>query len=169
MSVFYEFDEVDAFTVGALGQPGARTFLLQIRHGSTRVTIKCEKQQAAAIADYLGKVLADAPMSGSRPIPAAMELIEPVEAAFTLGPIGLGFDRSNNMVLLQLEEVIEVDEDGQPVDDNDNRGHVRVLITPAQAAAFSEHAESVVAAGRPNCVFCGGPINSDGHACPRMN
>jgi hypothetical protein len=27
----------------------------------------------------------------------------------------------------------------------------------------------VVAAGRPACLFCGLPVNIDGHACPRMN
>ena len=38
MGVFYEFDEVDAFTVGAVGQPGQRTFLLQARRGHERVS-----------------------------------------------------------------------------------------------------------------------------------
>ena len=35
MGVFYEFDEVDTFTVGAIGEPGARTFFLQARRGTT--------------------------------------------------------------------------------------------------------------------------------------
>jgi len=39
MGVFYEFDEVDAFTVGAIGEPGRRTFLLQARRGGERVTV----------------------------------------------------------------------------------------------------------------------------------
>ena len=76
MGVFYEFDEVDAFTVGAIGQPGQRTFLLQARRGTTRVTVKCEKQQAAAIADYLRKVMSDLPSPADQPLPAAMELAE---------------------------------------------------------------------------------------------
>ena len=49
MSVFYEFDDVDAFTVGTVGRPGERTFYLQVRAEGTRVTVKCEKQQTAAI------------------------------------------------------------------------------------------------------------------------
>ena len=96
MGVFYEFDEVDAFTVGAVGQPGQRVFLLQARRGATRVTVKCEKQQAAAIADYLRKVMSDLPPPADQPLPAAMELAEPVEPAFVLGPIGLGYDRDND-------------------------------------------------------------------------
>jgi hypothetical protein len=31
------------------------------------------------------------------------------------------------------------------------------------------HTESIVAAGRPACQWCGNPIDPDGHICPRMN
>ena len=171
MSVWFDFDEVDAFTVGALGQPGSRTFFLQARRGTTRVTVKCEKQQASAIAEYLRRVLNDLPDPTEKPVPGAMELATPVEAAFVLGPVGLGYDRSTDKVLVQLEEVVELDENGDPVEDDDEleRGHLRVFITRSQAAAFCEHTESVVSAGRPACRWCTRPIDPEGHACPRMN
>jgi uncharacterized repeat protein (TIGR03847 family) len=169
MSVYFDFDEVDAFTVGAVGQPGERVFFLQARRGATRVTIKCEKQQASAISDYLRRVLSDLPAPTEKPIAAAMELATPVEAAFVLGPVGLGYDRSNDMVLVQLEEVIAVDEEGEALDDDPDRGHVRVFLTRSQAHAFCEHAEEIVAAGRPSCIWCAHPINPDGHICVRMN
>lgn len=172
MSVYYDFDEVDSFTVGAIGEPGARAFFLQARRGPTHVTVKCEKQQASAIAEYLRRVLSDLPDPTEKPIAGAMELTTPVEAAFVLGPVGLGYDRATDRVLVQLEEVIELDEEGEPVveeDEDDNRGHVRVFLTRSQAAAFCEHTDAVVAAGRPACRWCAQPINPDGHACPRMN
>ncbi|MDO8361358.1 MAG: DUF3090 family protein [Actinomycetota bacterium] len=171
MSVFYDFDEVDAFTLGAVGRPGERVFFLQARRGAIRVTVKCEKQQAAAIADYLRRVLNDLPEPTEKPIAAAMELATPVEAAFVLGPVGLGYDRSNDRVLVQLEEVVEVDEEGEPVDDEAaaDRGHLRVFLTRNQAHAFCAHADAVVSAGRPACIWCAHPIDPDGHACPRMN
>jgi len=59
MAVFYEFDDVDAFTIGTEGRPGERTFYLQARANGQRVTLKCEKQQAAAIVQYLRRVLSD--------------------------------------------------------------------------------------------------------------
>ena len=37
------------------------------------------------------------------------------------------------------------------------------------ARSFAARAESVVAAGRAPCPFCGGPIDADGHLCPRAN
>ena len=170
MGVFYEFDEVDAFTVGAVGRPGQRAFYLQARRGTTRVTVKCEKQQASAIADYLGKVLDDLPAVSDRPMPATMMLADPVEAAFVLGPVGLGYDRSNDRLLVQLEEVVPVDEDGEAEPEAvEDRGHLRVFLTRSQARAFCEHTEEVVSAGRPACQFCGLPIDPDGHPCPRMN
>jgi uncharacterized repeat protein (TIGR03847 family) len=167
MSVFHEFDDVDKFTVGTEGRPGERTFFLQIRAEGVRLAVKCEKQQAAAISQYLTKVLSDLPPAEDRPIAGAMELTAPVDPVFVLGPIGLGYDRSNDKVLLQLEEVAEVDEDGELVDDV--RGHVRIYITRGQAAAFVKHAAVVIDSGRAECAWCGNPMDPDGHACPRMN
>lgn len=171
MGVYFDFDEVDAFTVGTIGRPGSREFFLQARRGTTRVSVKCEKQQASAIADYLRRVLSDLPDPTEKPVPAAMELTSPIEAAFVLGPVGLGYDRATDRVLVQLEEVMDVDEEGEPVDEDedDDRGHVRVFLTRSQAAAFCEHTDAVVSAGRPACRWCTHPIDPEGHACPRMN
>ncbi|MEY2753889.1 MAG: hypothetical protein RJB65_247, partial [Actinomycetota bacterium] len=30
MTVYYDFDEVDSFTIGVVGVPGSRTFFLQV-------------------------------------------------------------------------------------------------------------------------------------------
>ena len=166
--MYFDFDEVDAFTVGAVGEPGSRVFYLQARRGATRVTVKCEKQQASAIADYLRRVLHDLPAPTDKPLAAAMELATPVEAVFVLGPVGLGYDQGTDMLLVQLEEVVDVDEEGEPIDDDD-RGHVRVFLTRSQAAAFCLHADDVVAAGRPACRWCARPMDPEGHPCPRMN
>ena len=170
MGVFYEFDEVDSLTVGAMGQPGQRTFYLQARRGTTRVSVKCEKQQASAISEYLRKVLSDLPVPADTPRPVAMDLAAPFDAAFVLGPIGLGYDRENDRVLVQMEEVVPVDEEGEADPElAAARGHVRVFLTRGQAHAFCEHADTVVAAGRPPCTWCGLPLDPEGHACPRMN
>ena len=52
MSGFYEFEQVDTFTTGAIGRPGDRTFFLQARQGGSRIAVKCEKQQVGAIVQY---------------------------------------------------------------------------------------------------------------------
>ncbi|MEX0846553.1 MAG: DUF3090 domain-containing protein [Ilumatobacteraceae bacterium] len=170
MGVYFDFDDVDSFTVGAIGQPGQRTFLLQARRGRERVTVKCEKQQAAAIADYLRKVLNDLPPAEDRPMPSSLELAAPLDAAFILGPVGLGYERANDRVLVQLDEIVAVDEDGEPDPEAlEDRSRVRVLLTRGQVEAFCEQADQLVAAGRPPCRWCSLPIDPDGHLCPRMN
>ena len=183
MTAYYEFEEVDAFTTGAIGRPGARTFYLQARVGKQRVAVKCEKQQVAAIVQYLRRVLSDLPPPEERPLPGALELALPVSELFVLGPIGLGYDRANDRLVVQLEELVDADltDDDEDEDEDEaeadepsepetvERGHVRVYVSRSQAAAFCDHAEQVVAAGRPTCQWCGFPIDPDGHPCPRMN
>jgi uncharacterized repeat protein (TIGR03847 family) len=165
--VFYEFEDVDTFTTGAVGRPGSRTFFLQARHGRQRVAVKCEKQQVSAIVQYLRRVLVDLPPPEDGPMPASLELVEPVEEAFVLGPIGLGYDPRSERIVVQLEEVKLIDEDGAELPGYD--GQIRLYVTRGQAAAFCEHADRVIAAGRPDCRWCSLPIDPDGHRCPRMN
>jgi uncharacterized repeat protein (TIGR03847 family) len=192
VTAYYEFEEVDAFTTGAIGRPGARTFYLQARVGKQRVAVKCEKQQVTAIVQYLRRVLNDLPPPEERPLAGALELALPVSELFVLGPIGLGYDRANDRLVVQLEELVEADVAGDDDDDDDDdddlagdepvdpdasepepepveRGHVRVYVSRSQAAAFCDRADEVVAAGRPTCQWCGNPIDPDGHPCPRMN
>ena len=76
MGVFFEFDDVDAFTVGTEGRPGERVFYLQARGNGQRVTLKCEKQQAAAIVQYLRRVLMSCGLVGGE----AARGCQPVQA-----------------------------------------------------------------------------------------
>jgi uncharacterized repeat protein (TIGR03847 family) len=46
---------------------------------------------------------------------------------------------------------------------------MRVVLPPSRARAFARRAQSVVSAGRPPCPFCGGPLEPEGHICPRAN
>lgn len=163
MGVFYEFEHLDVFTAGTVGRPGDRTFFLQARQGHQRVAVKCEKQQVAAIAKYLDRVLSDLPPVDDKPIAGALELAVPIEEQFVLGPIGLGYDRSNDRLIVQLEEFKTDD------DDVEHDGHIRLFVTRSQAAAFCDHAATVIGSGRPDCQWCGNPIDPDGHPCARMN
>jgi uncharacterized repeat protein (TIGR03847 family) len=163
-----DLDPVDKLTTGTVGEPGQRTFYVQVRSAGHSVTVKCEKQQALVMSQHVQRVLSDLPPADDRPLPASLELNEPLEPSFTLGPIGLGYDPSSDRVLIQLEEVAELDEEGEEIV-NDDRGHVRLLLSRGQAAAFCDRADAVVEAGRPPCQWCGNPIDPDGHACPRMN
>ena len=177
MTAFYEFDEVEEFTADVVGEPGSRVFFLTARAGGRRVSVRCEKQQVKAIATYLRHVLSDLPPPEVPPPPAA-----PVgdDAAVTDDHefvLGLGDDRGNDRLLVQLEEMLDSDlasdddDDELPVIAREplDRGHIRFYVTRGQADAFCARADRLVAAGRPTCMWCGHPMDPDGHTCPRMN
>ena len=180
MTAFYEFDEVEEFTADVVGEPGSPVFFLTARAGGRRVSVRCEKQQVKAIATYLRHVLSDLPPPEVPPPPAAPvgdEVAVPDDHEFVLGPVGLGYDRGNDRLLVQLEEML--DSDLASDDDDDelpgisreplDRGHIRFYVTRGQADAFCARADRLVAAGRPTCMWCGHPMDPDGHTCPRMN
>jgi len=170
MSTSFEYERVDVFTTGYVGRPGERTFYLQARAFGRAVSFKCEKQQVAALSQYVAGMLADLPQSGPLPHPASLSLATPLESEWVVGAIGVAFDAESDRFVLVLEEAVAEDEDGDPVlPDGEDRGVLRLHITREQAAAFCSRAEESVAAGRPACQFCGRPIDPDGHPCPRMN
>lgn len=184
MGFYFDFESADAFAAGAIGNPGERVFFLQVRAEGRTVSMKCEKEQVAELARFLRGMLADLPEGGDDQ-PARFATLEgPVEQDFVVGSIGLGVDRSNARMVLQFEEMILIDDAGDPVftdedddvlagldDDDDEQptAVVRVLLTAPQARAFCDVAESVVRAGREVCPLCGQPKDPARHACPRMN
>ena len=180
MTAFYEFDEVEEFTADVVGEPGSRVFFLTARAGGQRVSVRCEKQQVKAIATYLRHVLSDLPPPEVPPPPAAPvgdDAAVTDDHEFVLGPVGLGYDRGNDRLLVQLEEMLDSDlasdddDDELPVIAREplDRGHIRFYVTRGQADAFCARADRLVAAGRPTCMWCGHPMDPDGHTCPRMN
>jgi hypothetical protein len=58
MGEFHDFDEVDAFTVGAVGRPGQRVFLLQARRGDAKIAMVDESTAGSrhfALAEQAGR------------------------------------------------------------------------------------------------------------------
>lgn len=174
------FDSVEVFTTGAVGRPGQRTFYLQVRDGDRVASIRCEKQQAAAIAQYLRRALAHLPIVEGTVVRRPMSLVEPVDEEFVLGSVGLEFVKTLDQFTLVLRDIdsalTDDDDDDDDVDDDDDIDAsmaeglgVRLTISRAQALAFCDHTDRVVAAGRPDCEYCGRPVDSEGHFCVRMN
>ena len=174
------FDSVEVFTTGAVGRPGQRTFYLQVRDGDRVASIRCEKQQAAAIAQYLRRALAHLPIVEGTVVRRPMSLVEPVDEEFVLGSVGLEFVKTLDQFTLVLRDIDSAltddddDDDDVDVDDDIDASMaeglgVRLTISRAQALAFCDHTDRVVAAGRPDCEYCGRPVDSEGHFCVRMN
>ena len=166
MSESFSFEDVQLFTAGTVGEPGARVFYLQAApRGGTPVSLKCEKQQVGALAEYLSGVIADLPPT--EPADGSMELVEPVLAEWVAGTMSVAYDAESDRIVLQIDELVDestLDPD-QPEPDP---ASVRVRLTRAQVVSYIQHATDLVEAGRPMCPLCGHPKGPD-HACPKTN
>ncbi len=186
MTASFDLDAPDRFTAGAVGAPGARTFYLQAGQGSILVTLKCEKEQVAALGEYLAGLLVRLGIT-ARSATADLELAQPIEPAWAVGSIGVGWDESTARIIVVASEAVEGEaeegDDGEatgsaagaaePEPEEEKRepprgALARFRLTPAQAQAFVERARTVVKGGRPSCPMCG-QTQEAGHLCPRGN
>ncbi|MBI3637240.1 MAG: DUF3090 family protein [Candidatus Rokubacteria bacterium] len=189
MNPSFDLEAPDHFTAGAAGPPGQRVFFLQAREAGLVVTLKAEKEQIAALAEYLAGLLAKVPASGA--LPADLDLLDPAEPVWAIGSIGVGYDEARDRIIVVASEAVEGAEDEEeaeeggegtataaapppPVEEAEERpdpdvAEARFRLTREQAAAFVDRGRSLVRAGRPSCPICSQPMDPAGHVCPRSN
>lgn len=185
MTVVHSYDPPERFVAGTVGEPGQRTFFLQARSGLRVTSVALEKQQVAILAErvdeLLDQVMRDHPGGGIPAVaPAALEdrspLEQPIEEEFRVGTMTLAWDIATQQVVIEVFPVTETetespeDELEDELGDADNYEEMLVVrLAAGTARAFAQRSLSVVAAGRPPCPFCGGPLDAGGHLCPRAN
>lgn len=160
----------DVFTADYVGTPGRRTFFIQSRFGEASLSFLVEKQQVALLAEKLREVLllideADTIRSAPAARDPALALIEPAEAEWRVGTIGIGYEESGDYVVV----VVSSAETGEEAEADDDAESLRFLLRRDQARAFILHASAIVDEGRPLCQLCGLPMDPDGHICPASN
>ena len=161
MSSSFEFVAPDHFAAGAVGPPGQRVFYLQSREKGTLVTLKSEKEQVRALAQYLSSLLEKLPAVGER-APRDLSLLEPIDVAWIVASIAVGYDEARDRILVVANELLEEEESGDPAS-------ARVLITRAQATAFVKQTDVLMKGSRQICPWCSQPKDLGGHTCPRSN
>jgi uncharacterized repeat protein (TIGR03847 family) len=155
------FDFVcEHFTAGTVGPPGQRVFYIQAGADGRVVSLRCEKQQVGALGEYLDRILGELPPgpAGGHALPAG--LVEPVEPAWVVGTLALGYDQSSDRLVLQISELTE-----EGVDAAEARWEIR----RDQARAFITQAQALLEGGRPVCPLCGRPLDPEGHTCIKSN
>lgn len=177
MSRSFDFRHTTRFTTGTIGEPGRRVFFLQVGDQVDTVTVKLEKQQVRALAQFLRTVLDDLPSPSGEPEPVPLI---PDETDWIVGQIAVGVDEADGKVVLVLEELVddEDDEDEDSVEsilaadpdwDEPSGAKIRAHVDVDLAAGFVAATDELMAGGRPPCSLCGQPIDPGGHACPRLN
>jgi uncharacterized repeat protein (TIGR03847 family) len=193
----FDYDPPQRFVAGTVGQPGARTFFLQAKGpragsaGPSVTSVALEKQQVSALAERVEELLDEVVRrsGGSAPVPAVTPadaedlapMETPIEEEFRVGTMSLSWDGDRELVVIECFEVGDDPEDDDTEDDEtggsarglpdagDARSVLRVAISGTTARAFAKRALALVVAGRPPCPFCAGPLDPEGHVCPRAN
>jgi uncharacterized repeat protein (TIGR03847 family) len=185
-SVVHNFDPPERFVAGTVGEPGSRTFFLQARAGRQLVSVALEKQQVSLLAARVDELLDEVTGLAAAVVPAVAPfelddndpLDQPIEEEFRAGTMTLSWDPGDERVVIEVFPVddavafvSETDEGEQQVEVEEPEPEevLIIRITPGQARAFAKRAQQVVSAGRPDCPFCGGPVDAGGHLCPRAN
>lgn len=150
------FEPPERFVVGTVGQPGERAFYLQASGGGAVVTVGLEKAEVSALAQGMVTLLESVGQDAGR------TAAKPVDQAPLDTPFAEDFHVSELSVAWDGERVVVEAGDGE-------ESRLRVALSVAETLAFVNRAETVVAAGRPECVLCGRPAGVDGHFCPRLN
>ncbi|WP_270888004.1 DUF3090 family protein [Pedococcus sp. 5OH_020] len=172
----HEFDPPDRFVAGTVGPPGQRTFFLQASEGRRLTSVSLEKEQVFVLATRINDLL-DSYAGGSGADFAATEVVDnapldtPIEDEFRVNTLSLGWDEDRAVVVIECldRDPDDPEASADPAVLSEEPRSVRVVLTPARARAFARRAQSVVSAGRPPCPFCGGPLEPQGHICPRAN
>jgi len=180
MPVVHRYDPPERFVAGTVGPPGQRTFFLQARAGVRITSVALEKQQVSVLAERVDGLLDDVMRAdgGSTVVPALTPsgleddapLEQPIDEEFRAGTMTLTWDSDVGRVVIEVFPLDESEEASDDVELQPDADEVLVIsLPPAHARAFCQRAQAVVAAGRPPCQFCGGPLDPEGHICPRAN
>ena len=187
MPVVHRFDPPERFVSGTVGDPGQRTFFLQARQGARLVSVSLEKQQVSALAERIDELLDELmtaagdevliPAIAPRDLVDTGPLEQPIEEEFRAGTMTLSWDGSDERVVIEVFPFTEaavvspeqLQEDLEDLLEPEPEEIFLVRISAAAARSFVERSRSVLGAGRPDCPFCGEPIDPDGHLCVRAN
>jgi len=106
--IVYDFNPVERFVCGTVGEPGERSFFIQARTGSRITSVGLEKIQAAALGDRVGAILKE--IKRANPLIAYTKLAvdtepleQPIFEEFRVGVIGLSFVTDTELVLVELQ------------------------------------------------------------------
>lgn len=170
----FNLEKVDRFTLGTVGQPGERQFFIQARKLGQVFSFALEKAQAQALTDRFHEILKEARLNKVQLDRDVAPLDTPIDSEFELGVMSISWKYDSESIVFEAQGVTNLQSDRvfeEIVGDDvqDAPPILRLTLTPKQVRSFIERANSVIKAGRQPCMFCGGPINLEGHFCPRAN
>lgn len=166
---------VDNVVAESIGKPGERTFKVTAQSRRGRAVVWMEKEQLFQVALAIRQFTAatEQPTDPERYQPEMPAPPAPAEIEFRAKEMSLRHDRSTDIFTVEAANVdsdaardaaaeTETDDEATPV-------AIQFSFSRPSGVKLSEQAIEVCAAGRPRCQLCGGPIDPEGHVCPRKN
>lgn len=171
-----EYDNPDRFITGTVGPPGQRTFFLQVAQGRRVTSVSLEKEQVQVLAERVVELLDEIGSAAEAPaVPEDNAPLEtPIEDEFRVGTLSIAWEADLAAVIIECHDGqvdLEPSEDGAELVEVTEPQAImmRVVLRPGAAREFARRSLAAVAQGRPPCPFCGGPLDAEGHVCPRAN
>ena len=97
-------------------------------------------------------------------------LEQPIDEQFRAGTMTLSWDPAIARVVIEVFPLMETgDDEEDDVEEAEPEEVFLVRLEAGPARAFVQRAALVIEAGRPDCPFCGNPIDPEGHLCVRAN
>lgn len=180
--IIYNHDEVTRCIVGTVGLPGERQFFLQVVSEQGVNCVAMEKIQAEALSERLRLMMRDLRRNQLASLDelnvallrddSALEF--PITEDFRVGVIAISWDQETQRILVEAqsigdESITELLDEDEAILIEDAPDLLSFKLRIHQARSFCERTDSVVAAGRQPCPFCGLPVDPNGHLCPRAN
>ncbi len=173
----HEFAWPDRLVIGTVGEPGARTFYLQVHEGDRLFTVSLEKGQASALAERVDEMLDELMAVENNPfsIPAITPeglvdndpLEQPIRELFRIGALGIGWEPSTAQIVIEAHSLdVDLDDEIELVEVESYPQDVLTIRLPVGSArAFAKRTHEIVGAGRPLCILCRMPMDDDEHVC----
>ena len=175
-----DVDPCDHITSDAIGQPGQRVFYIQALQADKTYTVIIEKTQLQSLAVGVEQFLAEVERQNPSLEEASADYVEehmrinpPVDPAFRVGEIGLGYDQVRDRVVLFVRELQAEEQDQTPNPTRTqtrNRGRCTASGARARSCASWRAGERRSPAAADLCArSAANPWNQTGHFCPKKN
>jgi uncharacterized repeat protein (TIGR03847 family) len=161
MNYDIEFDPADRITVGTVGPPGERTFMIQASRGSEEVSLVIEKTDALAFGEATRPIMSAYGFPQEKVDEGALEFHEDAVPAWRVGSIEVAYSEERDLLLITCQELVDEDQEGSTA---------KFWVSRAQILAMATQAAMVAAQGRPLCPLCGKPMEEgEEHRCFAVN
>lgn len=175
-----DFGTPDYFEPQSIGAPGNRRFRVITGYQGRTAALWLERDQLQAFSVSLQQLVAQ--VSGEDVLRPALDTPPPPptpredfpdapDMEFQVGPIALGYDEEEEQIVILIAPIEIVEIDGIPTLNEQVEPQFRASLSQTEADQFIRSAESILAAGRPRCPYCGQALNrpNEPHGCIKQN